>query len=85
MALNTAGLVWPFYYYFLKQPSFPDFHQQKIGIKTGMTIDDFAPRLSFFFAIGMNFYMVSFNFRIYLFIYLFIFGMEGVNSCPFCC
>ena len=29
------------------------------GIKTGMTVDEFAPRLSFFFGIGMNFYMVS--------------------------
>ncbi|KAI8812540.1 methylmalonyl-coenzyme A mutase [Cladochytrium replicatum] len=27
------------------------------GIKAGMSIDDFAPRLSFFFGIGMNFYM----------------------------
>jgi len=26
------------------------------GIRTGMSIDDFAPRLSFFWAIGMNFY-----------------------------
>lgn len=29
----------------------------RTGIKAGMTIDDFAPRLSFFWAIGMNFYM----------------------------
>ncbi|MEA9354966.1 methylmalonyl-CoA mutase [Bacteriovorax sp. PP10] len=27
------------------------------AIKSGMNIDDFAPRLSFFFGIGMNFYM----------------------------
>ncbi|KAJ3209442.1 hypothetical protein HK099_008515, partial [Clydaea vesicula] len=27
------------------------------GLKAGMTIDEFAPRLSFFFGIGMNFYM----------------------------
>lgn len=27
------------------------------AIKRGLSIDDFAPRLSFFFAIGMNFYM----------------------------
>lgn len=27
------------------------------AIKSGMKIDDFAPRLSFFFGIGMNFYM----------------------------
>jgi methylmalonyl-CoA mutase len=27
------------------------------GIASGMTIDSFAPRLSFFFAIGMNFFM----------------------------
>lgn len=29
------------------------------GIKAGLTIDQFAPRLSFFWGIGMNFYMVS--------------------------
>ncbi|KAI9220235.1 mitochondrial methylmalonyl-CoA mutase [Blastocladiella britannica] len=29
----------------------------RTGIKAGMTIDQFAPRLSFFFGIGMNFYM----------------------------
>jgi methylmalonyl-CoA mutase len=29
------------------------------GIKAGLAIDDFAPRLSFFWGIGMNFYMVS--------------------------
>ena len=29
----------------------------KTAIKTGLKVDDFAPRLSFFFAIGMNFYM----------------------------
>ena len=29
------------------------------GIKAGMDIDAFAPRLSFFWGIGMNFYMVS--------------------------
>ncbi|KAJ3179738.1 hypothetical protein HDU85_004737 [Gaertneriomyces sp. JEL0708] len=29
----------------------------RTGLKAGMTIDDFAPRLSFFFGIGMNFYM----------------------------
>ncbi|KAI9357281.1 methylmalonyl coenzyme A mutase-like protein [Zopfochytrium polystomum] len=29
----------------------------RTGIKAGMTVDEFAPRLSFFFAIGMNFYM----------------------------
>ncbi|KAJ1551693.1 hypothetical protein HK096_004229, partial [Nowakowskiella sp. JEL0078] len=27
------------------------------GIKAGMSVDDFAPRLSFFFGVGMNFYM----------------------------
>jgi methylmalonyl-CoA mutase N-terminal domain/subunit len=31
-----------------------------LGIKAGLAIDDFAPRLSFFWGIGMNFYMVSF-------------------------
>lgn len=30
-----------------------------LGLKAGLTIDDFAPRLSFFWGIGMNFYMVS--------------------------
>jgi len=68
MALNTAGLVRPFFFFFFFFPNIFFFllfvDQQKIiGIKTGMTIDDFAPRLSFFFAIGMNFYMVCFNFR----------------------
>ncbi len=29
----------------------------RCGLKTGLTIDQFAPRLSFFWAIGMNFYM----------------------------
>ena len=27
------------------------------GIKAGMDIDQFAPRLSFFWGVGMNFYM----------------------------
>ncbi len=29
----------------------------RAGIKTGMSVDDFAPRLSFFWAIGMNHFM----------------------------
>ena len=29
----------------------------RCGLKAGLTIDKFAPRLSFFWAIGMNFYM----------------------------
>jgi len=29
----------------------------RTGLKVGLTIDDFAPRLSFFWGIGMNFYM----------------------------
>src|SRR3546814_20857363 len=29
----------------------------RAGLDTGMTIDQFAPRLSFFWAIGMNFFM----------------------------
>lgn len=29
----------------------------RTGIAAGMSIDEFAPRLSFFFGIGMNFYM----------------------------
>ncbi|RUS34308.1 methylmalonyl-CoA mutase-domain-containing protein, partial [Jimgerdemannia flammicorona] len=29
----------------------------RTGIKAGMPVDEFAPRLSFFWAIGMNFYM----------------------------
>jgi len=32
-----------------------------LGIKAGLKIDDFAPRLSFFWGIGMNFYMASLN------------------------
>lgn len=31
----------------------------RTGIKAGLDVDDFAPRLSFFWGIGMNFYMVS--------------------------
>ena len=30
----------------------------RTGLQSGLTIDAFAPRLSFFFGIGMNFYMV---------------------------
>lgn len=30
----------------------------RTGIKSGLTVDKFAPRLSFFWGIGMNFYMV---------------------------
>ncbi|KAJ3097319.1 hypothetical protein HDU96_000422 [Phlyctochytrium bullatum] len=33
----------------------------RTGIKAGMTVDEFAPRLSFFFGIGMNFYMDPYN------------------------
>ena len=33
----------------------------RTGLAAGMTIDEFAPRLSFFFGIGMNFYMVFFG------------------------
>jgi len=29
----------------------------RAGMKAGLTVDEFAPRLSFFWAIGMNFYM----------------------------
>lgn len=29
----------------------------RTGLRSGLTIDEFAPRLSFFWAIGMNFYM----------------------------
>ena len=29
----------------------------RTGIKAGMNVDDFAPRLSFFWAIGMNHFM----------------------------
>lgn len=29
----------------------------RTGINAGLTVDQFAPRLSFFFGIGMNFYM----------------------------
>ena len=31
----------------------------RTGIRAGLDVDDFAPRLSFFWGIGMNFYMVS--------------------------
>lgn len=30
----------------------------RTGLKAGLDIDEFAPRLSFFWAIGMNFYLV---------------------------
>lgn len=30
----------------------------RTGVKAGLDVDDFAPRLSFFWGIGMNFYMV---------------------------
>ena len=33
----------------------------RTGLESGLTIDQFAPRLSFFFGIGMNFYMVGTN------------------------
>eukprot|EP00111_Clytia_hemisphaerica_P022208 TCONS_00065259-protein len=33
------------------------------GLKAGMTIDQFAPRLSFFWGVGMNFYMEIAKFR----------------------
>lgn len=29
----------------------------RTGLKAGLSVDEFAPRLSFFFGIGMNFYM----------------------------
>lgn len=31
----------------------------RTGIKAGLSVDEFAPRLSFFWGIGMNFYMVN--------------------------
>jgi len=37
-----------------------------LGIKSGMTVDEFAPRLSFFWGIGMNFYMVSKYYEMFL-------------------
>lgn len=33
-----------------------------LGLKAGLQIDQFAPRLSFFWGIGMNFYMVRWFF-----------------------
>lgn len=30
----------------------------RTGMKAGLDVDEFAPRLSFFWGIGMNFYMV---------------------------
>lgn len=35
----------------------------RTGIKAGLEIDKFAPRLSFFWAVGMNFYMEIAKFR----------------------
>lgn len=35
----------------------------RTGIKAGLDIDDFAPRLSFFWGVGMNFYMEIAKFR----------------------
>src|ERR1700738_4222317 len=35
----------------------------RAGLKAGLTIDQFAPRLSFFWAIGMNFFMEIANLR----------------------
>lgn len=37
----------------------------RTGLKAGLSIDEFAPRLSFFWGIGMNFYMVSYR-RVYI-------------------
>lgn len=37
----------------------------RTGLKAGLTIDQFAPRLSFFWGVGMNFYMVSNDFSIF--------------------
>lgn len=31
----------------------------RTGLKAGLSVDQFAPRLSFFWGIGMNFYMVT--------------------------
>lgn len=31
----------------------------RTGIRAGLDVDQFAPRLSFFWGIGMNFYMVN--------------------------
>ena len=30
-----------------------------LGLEAGLNIDEFAPRLSFFWGIGMNFYLVG--------------------------
>ena len=35
----------------------------RTGIKAGLDIDQFAPRLSFFWGVGMNFYMEIAKFR----------------------
>jgi len=35
----------------------------RTGLKSGLTIDQFAPRLSFFWGVGMNFYMEIAKFR----------------------
>jgi len=38
----------------------------RTGLKAGLNIDEFAPRLSFFWGIGMNFYMVLLYYFIFL-------------------
>jgi methylmalonyl-CoA mutase len=35
----------------------------RTGLAAGLDIDDFAPRLSFFWAVGMNFYLEVAKFR----------------------
>lgn len=42
----------------------------RTGLKAGLSVDQFAPRLSFFWGIGMNFFMVTrrcFIFKIRIF------------------
>jgi methylmalonyl-CoA mutase len=51
----------------------------RTGMKAGMSVDEFAPRLSFFFGIGMNFYMVSYQLICILFLYLQIL----ISNCVF--
>ena len=55
MVWNTVELVCN-YCYILHSHSVLSVY---VGLKAGIDIDAFAPRLSFFWGIGMNFYMVG--------------------------
>lgn len=40
----------------------------RTGIKAGLSVDQFAPRLSFFWGIGMNFFMVITTKLVFIFL-----------------